>query len=48
MEQTVPDKTIRTIKTGTGWHVTSKYGRTSPNKHGGVDRQQQQHQLLKK
>ena len=27
-------------ETETGCPVTSKYGRTSPNKHGGVDRQQ--------
>ena len=27
-------------ETGTGCPVTSKYGRTSPNKHGGVGRQQ--------
>ena len=27
-------------ETGTGCSVTSKYGRTPPNKHGGVDRQQ--------
>ena len=27
-------------ETGTGWPVTSKYGRTPPNKHGGVGRQQ--------
>ena len=27
---------------GTGCPVTSKYGRTPPNKHGGVGRQQQQ------
>ena len=30
-------------KTGTGCHVTSKYGRTPPNTHGSVGRQQQQH-----
>ena len=30
-------------ETGTGCHVTSKYGRTPPNKHGGVGRQEQQH-----
>ena len=29
---------------GTGCLVTSKYGRTPPNKHGGVGRQQQQQQ----
>ena len=29
-------------ETGTGCLVTSKYGRTPPNKHGGVGRQQQQ------
>ena len=29
-------------ETGTGCPVTSKYGRTPPNKHGGVDRRQQQ------
>ena len=28
--------------TGTGCPVTLKYGRTPPNKHGGVSRQQQQ------
>ena len=28
-------------ETGTGCPVTSKYGRTPPNKHGGVGRQQQ-------
>ena len=28
--------------TRTGFPVTSKYGRTPPNKHGGVCRQQQQ------
>ena len=28
-------------ETGTGCPVTSKYGRKPPNKHGGVDRQQQ-------
>ena len=33
-------------ETGTGCPVTSKYGRTPPNKHGGVSRQQQQ-QILK-
>ena len=27
-------------ETGTGCPVTSKYGRTPPNKHGGVGRQQ--------
>ena len=27
---------------GTGCPVTSKYGRTPPNRHGGVGRQQQQ------
>ena len=27
-------------ETGTGCPVTSKYGRTPPNKHGGVVRQQ--------
>ena len=27
--------------TGTGCPVTSKYGRTPPNKHGGVGRKQQ-------
>ena len=30
-------------ETGTGCPVTSKYGMTPPNKHGGVGRQQQQH-----
>ena len=29
-------------ETGTGCPVTSKYGRTPPNKHGGLGRQQQQ------
>ena len=33
-------------ETGTGFPVTSKYGRTSPNKHGGVGRQQQQQHVL--
>ena len=28
-------------ETGTGFPVTSKYGRTPPNEHGGVGRQQQ-------
>ena len=28
-------------ETGTGCPVTSKYGRTPPNKHGGVGQQQQ-------
>ena len=28
-------------ETGNGCPVTSKYGRTPPNKHGGVGRQQQ-------
>ena len=28
-------------ETGTGCQVTSKYGRTPPNKHGGVGREQQ-------
>ena len=28
-------------ETGTGWPVTSKYGRIPPNKHGGMGRQQQ-------
>ena len=28
-------------ETGTGCPVTSKYGKTLPNKHGGVGRQQQ-------
>ena len=28
-------------ETGTGCHVTSKYGRTPPNKHGCVGRQQE-------
>ena len=28
-------------ETGTGCPVTSKYGRTPPNKHGGLGRQQQ-------
>ena len=28
-------------ETGTGCPVTSKYGRTPPNKHGGVGLQQQ-------
>ena len=28
-------------ETGTGYPVTSKYGRTPPNKHGGVGIQQQ-------
>ena len=28
-------------ETGTGCPITSKYGRTPPNKHGGVGRQQQ-------
>ena len=27
--------------TGTGFPVTLTYGRTPPNKHGGMDRQQQ-------
>ena len=31
-------------ETGTGCPVTSKYGKTPPNKHGGVGRQQQQHE----
>ena len=30
-------------ETVTGCPITSKYGRTPPNKHGGVARQQQQH-----
>ena len=30
-------------QSGTGCPVTSKYGMTPPNKHGGVGRQQQQH-----
>ena len=30
-------------ETGTGLSVTSKDGRTHPSKHGGVGRQQQQH-----
>ena len=29
-------------ETGTGCPVITKYGRTPPNKHGGVGRQQQQ------
>ena len=29
-------------ETGTGWPVSSKYGSTPPNKHGGEGRQQQQ------
>ena len=29
-------------ETGTGCPVTSKYGKTPPNKHGGMGRQQQQ------
>ena len=33
-------------ETGTGCPVTSKYGRTPPNKHGGVGRQQQQQQHM--
>ena len=28
-------------ETGTGYPVTSEYGRTPPSKHGGVGRQQQ-------
>ena len=32
-------------ETETGCPVTSKYGRTPPNKHGGVDRQHQQQQF---
>ena len=28
-------------ETGTGCHIISNYGRTPPNKHGGVDQQQQ-------
>ena len=28
-------------ETGTGCPITSEYGRTTPNKHGGVGRQQQ-------
>ena len=32
----------RSEETGTGYPVTSKYGRTPPNKHGGVGSQQQQ------
>ena len=31
-------------ETETGCPVTSKYGRTPPNKHGGVGQQQQQQQ----
>ena len=31
-------------ETATGCSATSKYGRTPPNKHGGVGRQQQQQQ----
>ena len=31
----------RSKETGTGYPVISKYGRTPPNKHGGVGRQQQ-------
>ena len=34
-------------ETGTGCPVTSKYERTPPNKHGVVDRQQQQHQVMR-
>ena len=33
-------------ETGTRCPVTSKYGRTPPNKHGGVGRQQQVVQLI--
>ena len=33
-------------ETGTGWPVTSKYGKTPPNKHGGMGRQQQQRLVL--
>ena len=29
-------------ESGTGCHVTSKYGKTPPNKHGCAGRQQQQ------
>ena len=29
-------------ETGSGCSVTSKYGRTTPNRHGGVGTQQQQ------
>ena len=29
-------------ETGTGFPVTSKYGRTPPNQHGDVGRQQQE------
>ena len=32
-------------ETGTECPVTSKYGRTPPNKHGGVGRQQQQQRI---
>ena len=32
-------------ETGTGCPVTSKYGRTPPNKHGGVYRQQHKYSL---
>ena len=33
-------------ETGTGCPVTSKYGRTPPNKHGGVGRQQEHNKAL--
>ena len=33
-------------ETGTGCPVTTKYGRTPPNKHGDVGRQQQQSSSL--
>ena len=33
-------------ETGTRFPVTSKYGRTPPNKHGGVGRQQQQQVVI--
>ena len=35
-------------ETGTGCPVTSKYGRTPPNKHVGVGRQQQQNKEERK
>ena len=35
-------------ETRTGCHITSNYGRTPPNKHGGVGRQQQQQEWYEK
>ena len=35
-------------ETGTRSHVTSNYGRTPPSKHGGVGRQQQQNDSVRR